>query len=161
MKRSIFWSIASVLTFVFGTAVVFTISAISSPITQERQLPPVEKEPTVAKVDDFVPEFRDLPNYDEIEYPKYNTNLIDIFQIGSIYRESEVVAKTGETWLTLFEHNGNYLLRHAKAKVNRLKTTSYVGDEFDVRLSFDKPGIPQFTVPNIRIIRVQIEKRQQ
>ncbi len=101
---------------------------------------------------EFVPEFRDLPNVDELEWPETD-NLIDIFQIGGIYRESEVIAKTGETWLTLFEHNGKYSLVNARAHVQKLKTISYPGDEFDVRLTFDSPGVPILAVRNIKSLR--------
>ena len=92
------------------------------------------------KDEDFVPEFRDLPSLEEIDYPEPNDNLIDIFQIGSVYRESDVIAKTGESWLTLFEHNGNYSFKYAQAKVRHLKTASYAGDELDVRLTVTRNG---------------------
>ncbi len=103
--------------------------------------------------DDFVPEFRDLPNFDEIDYPESSDDLIDIFQIGNVYRESDVIAKTGESWLTLFEHNGSYSFKPARAKVRHLKTASYAGDELDVRLTFDKPGVPMLAVRNLKTLR--------
>ncbi len=102
---------------------------------------------------EFVPEFRELPNADEIKWPESDENLIDIFQIGGVYRESDVIAKSGETWLTLFENHGNYSLYHARANVHRLKTSSYTGDELDVRLTFDRPGIPILAVRNIKSLR--------
>ncbi len=102
----------------------------------------------------FVPEFHDLPNLEDIDYPDWDDHrLIDVFQMGGVYRESEVIAKSGEKWLTLFEHNGSYELKHAKAKVKRLSTTSYAGDERDVRLTFDKPGVPIFAVRNFKSLR--------
>lgn len=102
---------------------------------------------------EFVPEFRDLPNADEIEWPEANTNLIDIFQIGGVYRESDVIAKTGEIWLTLFENKGDYSLNYSRAYVRRLKTTSYVGDDLDVLLTFDMPGVPILAVRNFKSLR--------
>ncbi len=104
--------------------------------------------PAAAK-DDFDPEFRDLPNFDEIDYP-WNDKLIDLMQFeGGIYRESEVIAKTGENWLTLVERNGETSLVPAKAKVRRLDSTSWPGDEKDVRLSFTKSGYHILALRNV------------
>ena len=102
---------------------------------------------------DFVPEFRDLPNYDDIAYPESTDSLIDVFETGGVYRESEVIAKSGETWLTLFELNGKYSLMSSKAKVQRKRTISYPGDEYDVRLTFDKPGMPIFAAKNLKALK--------
>lgn len=101
----------------------------------------------------FTPEFTDLPDFADIEYPTSNAELIELFEMEGIYHESEVLAKTGETWIVLFEQNGKYSLKSAKAKVQNLKTVSYPGDESDVRLTFDKPGIPIFAFKNIKSIK--------
>lgn len=101
----------------------------------------------------FVPEFRDLPNYDEIAFPDSTNSLIDVFETDGIYRESEVIAKSGETWLTLFEHKRKYSLILSKAKVQKKRTISYPGDEYDVHLSFDKPGVPIMAVKNLRHLK--------
>ena len=99
--------------------------------------------------DEFDPEFRDLPNYDDIVYPE-GEDLIDVFETGGIYRESEVIAKTGQNWLTLFERNGKYSLAIAGTKVTKKRTISYPGDDFDVQLSFDKSGVPIFAVGKLK-----------
>lgn len=99
------------------------------------------------------PEFKDLPELDEQTYPEPNLKLVDIFQTDAVYRESEVVAKSGETWITLFEQGDDYVLKSTKATVRKMKTISYPGDEFDVRLSLDKPGLPIFSVRNIPSIK--------
>jgi hypothetical protein len=99
----------------------------------------------------FVPEFRDLPN--EIGFSESTNSLIDVFETDGIYRESEVIAKSGETWLTLFEQKRKYSLILAKAKVQKKRTISYSGDEYDVHLSFDKPGVPLFAVKNIKHLK--------
>lgn len=102
---------------------------------------------------EFVPELRDLPNYDDIVYPESADRLIDVFETGGIYRESEVVAKSGETWLTLIESKGKYSLTRSKAKVQRKRTISYPGDEYDVRLTFDKPGVPIIATRNLEALK--------
>ncbi len=148
MKRWIFWSIASVLTFGFGCAIVFAISFLSTPITQERPLPLVEKESTVTKVDDFVPEFPDLPNFDDIEYKKPPGKLIEILQDG-IYRRSDVVARNGEEWLVLSGQGDKLSFASRRAQVRNLSTNSWPGDELDAKLSFNVRGKPIIAVRDL------------
>lgn len=107
----------------------------------------------LAKTYGFDPEFRELPNIGELEYPGSDT-LIDLvqFQDGT-YRESEVRAKNGEDWLVLVDQGGKEALVSKKAKVRRLKTNSWPGDEKDVRLSFGGSGDQIFAVKNIAGLR--------
>lgn len=96
-------------------------------------------------------DFIELPDVEDREYSETaEYNLIDIYETDAIYRKSEVIAKTGETWLTLIEKNGKYSLVNSKAKLTRKRTISYPGDEPDVKLSFDTLGIPIFAVRNIK-----------
>lgn len=97
----------------------------------------------------FVPEFRDLPNFEEVNAMESEGKLIEIVGDG-IYRRSDVVAKARETWLVLFEHNGKYSLRESTATVKNLETTSWPGDELDARLRFNGIGKPVIAVKNIR-----------
>lgn len=106
--------------------------------------------PVSVKEKRFVPEFQDLPNHDEIAYPEATNNLIDVLETGAIYRESEVIAKTDEKWLTLFERNGKYSLMMSSTRVTKKRTQSYPGDEYDVQLSFDNPGVPIFAIKNLK-----------
>lgn len=69
-----------------------------------------------------------------------------------MFRESEVVARQGQSWFVLFERDNNYELALAKARVKKLKTYSW-GDERDVELTFDKPGSPIFAFRNFKKVR--------
>lgn len=100
-----------------------------------------------------LPEFTDLPNYEDIEFPAPEKKLIDVLETGAVYRQSEVIARTGETWLTLFENGRKYSLRNSRATVQRLRSTSYPGDEHDVRLKLDQPGTPIFAVKNLKTLK--------
>ncbi len=101
---------------------------------------------------EYVPEFFELQS--DYWYEDYgDDNLVDLFRTSAVYRESEVIAKTGETWLTLFERNGKYSFVRSKAAVQPLRTTSYVGDENEVHLSFDKPGNPIIAVNKLKAMR--------
>lgn len=104
---------------------------------------------SLAETYGFDPEFCDLPNLSELEYPDSDT-LIDLvqFQDGK-YRESEVRAKNGENWLVLVDQGGKQALVSKKAKVQRLNTNSWPGDEKDVHLSFDGPGDQILAIRNI------------
>ena len=64
------------------------------PPTEQAVQPETDTSSTIpsTQVVDFVPEFRDLPNYDDIAYPESTDSLIDVFETGGVYRESEVIA---------------------------------------------------------------------
>jgi hypothetical protein len=93
------------------------------------------KEPRTP-ADDFVPEFRDLPNFDELEAKNVGRRIIEIYE-GGTYWKDEVVAKNGETWLVLAVQNGNYSLKYLKASVKKLKDVTWPGEERDIKLSFN------------------------
>lgn len=96
-------------------------------------------------VEDSTIEFHDLPPH-AFRLPDSN-DLIDVFWTpDGIFRASEVVAKNGEAWLTLVERNGKYRLQSARARVKKLRTVSYPGDEPDAQLSFSVPGAATFAV---------------
>jgi hypothetical protein len=143
----------------FVTGYVFVPQFQTTPVREETRIKLVQPQtvaPSGTTTDQnfiFVPEFRDLPNYDEIVFTESTNSLIDVFETDGIYRESEVIAKSGETWLTLFEQKGKYSLILAKAKVQKKRTVSYPGDEYDVHLSFDKPGVPIIAVKNLRYLK--------
>lgn len=100
-------------------------------------------------------EFFDLPNFDDLplEDAEAYEKLIDVLDSGPKYRKSEVIARNGETWLTLFERNGKYELKSAKALVKQLRTSSYTGEENDAALSFDKSGTSVFATKNIGALK--------
>jgi hypothetical protein len=138
MKRWAFGSIAFFCTLVIGVSIaalfVFQtqyperVAETPSHSESTAEQPPVQ--------DDFVPEFRDLPNFDELEVNNVGRRVIEIYE-GGIYWEDEVVAKNGETWLVLTVQNGNYSLKYLKASVKELKDVTWPGEERDVKLSFN------------------------
>jgi len=134
------------------------IGLLWSPVSQEtvvfvEMTPSISSEQSLKLSDEKnnAPEFFNLP--DEIEYPDSTNSLVDVFETGNLYRESEVVAKSGETWLGLFGTNEKSSLISAKVQVKKLRTVSYPGDENDVRLKFDRPGIPILAVRNIKNLK--------
>jgi hypothetical protein len=98
-------------------------------------------------------EFSDLAEMDEFAHLEPPDNLIDISETQGTYRESEVVARSGEKWLTLRERNGSYSLVTATANVKKKPTISYPGDEHDVELSFFKGRAPIFAVRKIPAVK--------
>lgn len=98
-------------------------------------------------------EFQELKSFSELDFPELPYNLIDVHNTDGVYREGDVVARSGEKWLTLFEMKGRYSMKLATADVKRTRSISYVGDEFDVRLKFDKPGSPIFAVREIESVK--------
>lgn len=100
---------------------------------------------------DFDPEFTNLPG-PYAEFPEWNERFIDTYQVGNVFRESETVARQGQSWFVLFERDDKYEVVKTRAKIQKLSTYSW-GDERDAQLSFDKPGIPIFAVRNFKSIR--------
>lgn len=109
----------------------------------------LENTTAVAEADPYFAEFTNLSSFDFCGGFEPPGQMIDVLESGSKYRKSEVIAKTGETWLTLFKQNGEYELKKTRVKVKQLRTISYVGDENDAALSFDKKGTAIFAVKGI------------
>ena len=99
------------------------------------------------KKSEFVPEFIDLPSFEEFENVETKGKLIEILD-DRIYRQSEVVAKSGEKWL-VFEQDGDHRLKDSTASVKKLKSVSWPGDEQDARLTFSGGGNPMIAVKDI------------
>lgn len=102
---------------------------------------------------DANPEFIDLADFGEFGLELPENNLIDLRETNGISRESEVVARNGQQWLTLFEEDGNYSLINSKAEVKLLNTTSFTGDENDAQLRLKATGTPMFAMCNISRIK--------
>lgn len=158
--RKVIYSIAVFLVaFVLGLCVAPALktSAPVAPAIIQQPAAPAMPDPTAprANADPYIAEFAELPNFEDLSLKdtKPSGRLIDVLERGGKYRKSEVVARNGETWLTLFERDGKYELKSAKASVKQLGTSSYTGDENDAALSFDDPGTPVFAVNNIRLVK--------
>lgn len=95
---------------------------------------------------EFVPEFRDLPNFKDIEESEFKAKLIGFHGNEGIFRQSEVLARSGERWLGLYTIYHATKLEVITAKVTRLRSRSYPGDENDARVSFGQPRLPIFAV---------------
>lgn len=104
-----------------------------------------------ASADDFIAEFRDLPNFEDIKYIKPPGKLIELLDDG-IYRRSEVVAKNGESWMVLLDNGGELSFYQRKANVRKLNSVSWPGEERDARLFFDHSGKPIIALKNIKAI---------
>lgn len=160
MKR---WAIASI-TFFAALLFVFVVADLWNQPGPTFGEPDSNGAPTIvvkdqtsekskAPADDFNPEFYDLPNFEDVDYPQAGKHLIDLHQVDGVYRESEVIARNRQNWLVFGERNNHYLLEYSKAKVKRLSTTSYTGEENDVRLTFDTEAKPILAFRNFEPLR--------
>jgi hypothetical protein len=98
-------------------------------------------------------EFSDLPEFDTFLDQITSGKLVDISHRQGLYRESEVVATTGEKWLVLTQRGGRYSLVTALASVRKLRSSSYPGDENDARLTFSNIERPVFAVRDLKSVR--------
>ncbi len=152
MKRWTIGSVAFFASLAIGTAAAPFFLFNSPPVEPSPERPELSE--IVAAQDDFLPEFRDLPTFDElfpdepvVKIPE--ERLIEIFDDG-IYRQDEVVAKNGESWLVLVKKETTFSLQRSMASVKKQKTVSWPGDDPDAKLSFNVSGKPIIALRNIR-----------
>jgi len=144
--------VSNLLVLNFGTNLITKESPaikVKATDTQEKIAPPAIADATET---DFVPEIRDLPNFEDIQNPDFKTKLVDVIEHGGVYRKSEVIAKSGETWLGLFEQNGKLSLNRTKVNVRLDPSQEGPGDEDYVRLSFNQRSLPLFIVKNSKAL---------
>ncbi len=103
--------------------------------------------------DDFKPEYADLIDLEDLDWPDYSVELIDVFQHGNAYRKSEVIAKNGESWFGLFEEKGKFSLRQAKTKVKIDRSYTGYGDEDYVRLKTEHRKQPVFLIKDLKALK--------
>ncbi len=127
----------------------------STVFTNSNAAPPV---PPI--VDDFVPEFANLPTYDEMADMDKNSvpssvKLIDILEFKSpdemwpSYSKKELPVRSGENWLGLYRTGGELFL--ANSKVTRSDRKGYIGpgDELYDWLKFERKGELLFLVKDV------------
>lgn len=150
MKRWLLWSFVSIATFVIGTLCGFAYLQLSTPLdSNDNKMsgPPslnlMSEEP--AEVTEFnVPE-----SLFDLDFSKYDNKLIDI-RGSEIYRQSEVVAKNGEQWFVLVKRKAQYSLKLSEARVRRLSSVSWPGEENDASLRFNTPYRPIIALRSVR-----------
>ncbi|HMS40043.1 MAG TPA: hypothetical protein PKE69_07460, partial [Pyrinomonadaceae bacterium] len=98
----------------------------------------------------FKPEIFDVPDFEEIVETKFNVKLIDVFEYGNSYRKEEVIAKSGETWLGLFEENGKFKLKQTKVKVRSESRENY---GWDVTIKVNNKTEPKILLKNAKSLR--------
>lgn len=102
---------------------------------------------------EFIPEFRELPDFDEIENRKAEGKLMDLLEDG-IYRRSEVAAKNGEEWLVFVKGPSGYSLQRSAATVKELDSVSWPGEEKDAQVIFKVKEKPILALRNISNVNV-------
>jgi hypothetical protein len=153
MKRRVIGSIAFFATFAVGVLLGWPLVTERSPQhSEELHQIPTQTVVSAPFTDDFIPEFTNLPNFEDLKYTKPTGKLIELLDDG-IYRRSEIRAKNGESWMVLTENGGELSFYPRKAKVRQLKTVTWPGDERDAKLSFNVLGTPIIAVGNIEAIK--------
>jgi len=156
MKRSLIGIIIFAGTFFIGFFIIpnFGVKQIpqESPsfevlvIDIQNELLPPKSTPT--EVTDFISEIRNLPNFEDIPEPQFKFDLVDIFENGNRYRESEVDAKPGDSWIGVYSNGDDFVLKNTKVKevLNfKAKDPDY---EDEVRLKFSSNKNPLFVLKN-------------
>lgn len=155
MKKIGISFIVFLITFLIGCFVAFPLfdqTPEIEPVSFEKVPPAADPIPKNADIE-ANPEFIDLADFGEFGLEPPENNLIDLRETNGIFRESEVVARNGQQWLTLFEQDGNYLLINSKAEVKLLNTASFTGDENDAQLRLKATGTPIFATRKISRIK--------
>lgn len=153
MKRWAIGSIAFFVTFAVGVLLGWPFVTERSPQHSEKlRSIPTQTVVSAPFTDDFIPEFTNLPNFEDLKYTKPTGKLIELLDDG-IYRRSEVGAKNGESWMVLIENKGELTFYPRKAKVRQLKTVSWPGEERDARLSFNVFGTKIIALKDIKAVK--------
>src|SRR5687767_639960 len=110
MNRFLYSVSGFILAFVFGSAIGTTFKSSEREVISSAECK-FAAEISQTPIASLIPpsassevEFGNLKPYD-LEFPESN-DLIELFETKGTYRESEVIAKDGEEWLTLFERGG-------------------------------------------------------
>jgi hypothetical protein len=113
MKRWMVWSFVSLATFFVGTLFVFAYLIATAPeyVAKRIAAPQTEKILSAPTEPNFIPEFRDLPDFDDFVYRPKRAKLIHFLGDG-IFRRSEVVAANGERWFVVTKNRGFDLTEH-------------------------------------------------
>lgn len=128
-----------------------TLKTLETPVNLVEFAPAIEQEVTVHSCEEecpeFTPEFVNLPNWQDIEYPDTSEKVIDNFELdfNSV--------KNGERMLVFVNHKGRFSLKNSRAKL-KLRTTEY-GEKFHDIL-FDIPGKPILAFKNFAPLRERI-----
>jgi len=158
MHRALVGPISFIITFLIGFLLVGDSHELSDQANAKIETavttpPAIAPIPGKTKLDNFHPEFLDLPNLGDFEAIRYQTKLVDVFEYGNNYSRNEAIAKTGQVWLGLFETKGKYSLQRTSVRVvleSKAKDPDY---EDSVRLQFDQKTIPVFILKNAKSLR--------
>ncbi|MEO5859131.1 MAG: hypothetical protein ABIR33_09305 [Pyrinomonadaceae bacterium] len=165
MRRSIIGIFLSIVTFSVGFAIAgirwqSAIDAQPPSRTIEcpevvAQAPKVEvPKPIEAATPDFIAQLTDLEDFADQGYSEaFKTKLVDVHEHENAYRSSEVIAKSGERWIGLFEKNERLYLKTTLVNVKYDPTYEGYGDEDYVRLTTRESGNPVFVLKNARPLK--------
>ncbi len=117
--------------------------------TKEPAVEIIETIPDTPVIEDFIPEFIGLPEETEEWYPPYNVGLIDFWASDyDLFMEEDILAKPGETWLTLTPgRNGSFNFKPSKIKFT--KKFNELGYLEGIKLSFNTGPVETFAVRGI------------
>ncbi|MFT3744701.1 MAG: hypothetical protein QM785_10485 [Pyrinomonadaceae bacterium] len=155
MKRWILGFLVFPVAFWLGTAIVSFYHVRDAkvdycPVTEKAANPITELAP---EIDLNVVEFRDLPNYDEIDYPVFNEKLLDISNGGDIFSTPEdLPTKSGDEWLTLTQvRQGTLTLKTSEIRIRKFSSKE-MGDG-QLRVSFRNATNPILALRNLKSVR--------
>lgn len=117
---------------------------------EQETLPKLIKEDlsqqTPQVIDDFNPEFTDLPNLDSIDHPEFKQNLIELNETDGAISDIDYDLKKGERWQVLTKNVNSYTIQHSTTRPSKSKNGM-----FEPR--FDVKGKPLFAFKNIKNLK--------
>lgn len=102
----------------------------------------------------FEPKIFDLTDFEDLEESdyKYKTKLIDISVSSNNFRKEDIEARSGETWLGLFQEKGKYFLRYTKIEIRPERRPDWKRDD-SVTIKTDKKTDPFFLLKHAENLR--------
>ncbi len=102
--------------------------------------------------DSFKPEIFGIIDVWELEDPKFKVKLMDISETGNNFQKEEIEAKSGETWLGLFNENSKYQLLNTKIEIHPERRPDF-GRKNSITIGLNKKTEPVFLLKNAKKLK--------
>lgn len=149
MRRLVIRSAVVLATFVLGVVIAWTWAGTDNDSTAYPESEDQFVESITTGKPAFVAEFSGLTDLEEIVYPEWEPNLLDLWETDDSISEFEYTIKRGEKWLVLTKKGDRYSFVRARTRPSKVKaedgsSTGHIATDFKV------DGIPVIAAKNIR-----------
>jgi hypothetical protein len=141
MKKTVFWLAAFTITFGLGYLVVPTVFERLQP-----ELPkPIAENASPVPPESSSPEAIEIINVKTDDFDDTKDFIMKLLEPGEGFHGDEVIGKTREVWLGLFQENDKFFLRSTKLKITNVHDG--IADEFKWQKTGKSVGVSSKSTP--------------